>query len=60
MIEDIGHLDTAGIPPGVPGEETVNLAAVAMEAMTTRLVPVFAMVLDLPPDYFAEAFAEPN
>ncbi len=32
----------------------------AMEAMTTRLVPVVAMALDLPPDYFAEAFAEPN
>ena len=32
----------------------------AMEAMTTRLVPVFALALDLPADYFAEAFAEPN
>jgi isopenicillin N synthase-like dioxygenase len=32
----------------------------AMEAMTTRLVPVFAMALDLPPDYFAAAFAEPS
>ena len=32
----------------------------AMEAMTTRLVPVFAMALDLPADYFAAAFAEPN
>ena len=32
----------------------------AMEAMTTRLVSVFAMALDLPPDYFADAFAEPN
>jgi isopenicillin N synthase-like dioxygenase len=32
----------------------------AMEAMTTRLVPVFAMALDLPEDYFAAAFAEPN
>ena len=32
----------------------------AMEAMTTRLVPVFATALGLPPDYFAEAFAEPN
>lgn len=32
----------------------------AMEAMTTRLVPVVAMALDLSPDYFADAFAEPN
>jgi isopenicillin N synthase-like dioxygenase len=32
----------------------------AMQAMTTRLVPIVAMALDLPPDYFAEAFAEPN
>jgi isopenicillin N synthase-like dioxygenase len=32
----------------------------AMEAMTTRLVPVVAMALGLPEDYFAEAFAEPN
>ena len=32
----------------------------AMEAMTTRLVPVVAVALDLSPDYFAEAFAEPN
>ena len=32
----------------------------AMEAMTRRLVPVFAAALDLPEDYFAEAFAEPH
>jgi isopenicillin N synthase-like dioxygenase len=32
----------------------------AMEAMTTRLVPLFALALDLPADYFATAFAEPN
>ena len=32
----------------------------AMEAMTTRLVPLFALALDLPADYFARAFAEPN
>ena len=30
----------------------------AMEAMTTRLVPLFALALDLPADYFAAAFAE--
>jgi isopenicillin N synthase-like dioxygenase len=32
----------------------------AMERMTTRLVPVFALALGLPSDYFAAAFAEPN
>src|SRR2546430_1398437 len=32
----------------------------AMERMTTRLVPVFALALDLPEDYFAEVFAQPN
>jgi isopenicillin N synthase-like dioxygenase len=32
----------------------------AMQAMTIRLVPIVAMALDLSPDYFAAAFAEPN
>jgi isopenicillin N synthase-like dioxygenase len=32
----------------------------AMERMTMRLVPVFALALGLPGDYFAAAFAEPN
>ena len=32
----------------------------AMEAMTRRLVPAFAVALDLPADYFDAAFAEPN
>jgi isopenicillin N synthase-like dioxygenase len=32
----------------------------AMEAMTTQLVPVFALALDLPGDYFAAPFAEPS
>src|SRR6266851_9345752 len=32
----------------------------AMERMTTRLVPIIALALDLPADYFAAAFAEPN
>jgi len=32
----------------------------AMEAMTTRLIPIVAMALDLSPSYFADAFAEPN
>src|SRR5580704_14280062 len=32
----------------------------AMEAMTQRLVPAVAAALDLPPDYFAAAFADPR
>jgi len=32
----------------------------AMEAMTRRLVPAVAEALDLPDDYFADAFAEPH
>ena len=32
----------------------------AMEAMTRRLVPAFAAALDLPADYFADAFADPH
>jgi len=28
MSQDNGHLDTARIPPGVPEEETVDLAAI--------------------------------
>ena len=48
-------------PPDMPQFRAATMAYyAAMEAMTTRLVPVVAMALGLPPDYFAEAFAEPN
>ena len=48
-------------PPDMPEFRAATMAYyAAMEAMTTRLVPVVAMALGLPPDYFAEAFAEPN
>jgi len=48
-------------PPGMPEFRAATMAYyTAMEAMTTRLVPVFALALGLPADYFAEAFAEPN
>jgi isopenicillin N synthase-like dioxygenase len=48
-------------PAGMPQFRAATTAYyAAMEAMTTRLVPVFAMALGLPEDYFAEAFAEPN
>jgi isopenicillin N synthase-like dioxygenase len=48
-------------PPDMPDFKAAMTAYyAAMEAMTTRLVPIVAMALDLPPDYFAAAFAEPN
>jgi isopenicillin N synthase-like dioxygenase len=48
-------------PPDVPDFRAATMAYyAAMEAMTTRLVPIVAMALDLPPDYFAAAFAQPN
>jgi isopenicillin N synthase-like dioxygenase len=48
-------------PPDMPDFRAAMTAYyAAMEAMTTRLVPVIAIALDLPPDYFADAFAEPN
>ena len=48
-------------PPDMPEFCAATTAYyAAMEAMTTRLVPIVAMALDLPPDYFAEAFAQPN
>ena len=48
-------------PPDMPEFRAATIAYyAAMEAMTTRLVPVVAMALGLPPGYFAEAFAEPN
>jgi isopenicillin N synthase-like dioxygenase len=48
-------------PPGMPEFREAMLAYYrAMQAMTCRLVPVFAAALDLPVDYFDAAFAEPN
>jgi isopenicillin N synthase-like dioxygenase len=48
-------------PPHMPELRAATMAYYrAMEAMTTRLVPLFALALDLPADFFAEAFAEPN
>src|SRR6185437_6178585 len=48
-------------PPDMPEFRAATVAYfTAMEAMTRRLVPVFAAALDLPEDYFAAAFAEPH
>jgi isopenicillin N synthase-like dioxygenase len=48
-------------PPDMPEFRAAAMEYyAAMERMTTRLVPVFALALGLPADYFAEGFAEPN
>jgi len=48
-------------PPDMPHFRAATMAYyAAMEAMTTRLVPVFATALGLSEDYFAEAFVQPN
>ncbi len=48
-------------PQGMPEFRAATTAYYsAMEAMTTRLVPIVATALGLRPDYFAGAFVEPN
>ncbi len=48
-------------PPDLPEFRAATMEYyAAMERMTTRLVPIVALALDLPADYFAAAFAEPN
>jgi isopenicillin N synthase-like dioxygenase len=48
-------------PPDMPEFRAAALAYyAAMEAMTTRLVPLFALALGLRADYFGPAFAQPN
>jgi isopenicillin N synthase-like dioxygenase len=48
-------------PPDMPEFRAATTAYyAAMEAMTTRLVPIVAMALDLPADYFAKSFSQPN
>lgn len=48
-------------PTNLPGyRETLREYFDAMEALGKRLVPLYAVALDLPPDYFAASFAEPQ
>jgi isopenicillin N synthase-like dioxygenase len=47
-------------PRDLPGfRETCLAYAGALEALALSLVPVYALALDLPEDYFDEAFAKP-
>jgi len=48
-------------PEGMPGfRETVVGYCDALEALCKKLVPLYAVALDLPADYFDRAFAEPQ
>ncbi len=48
-------------PPDLPGfREAMVAYFTAMEAMSRRLVPAFALALGLSADYFDAAFAEPH
>ena len=48
-------------PADLPGfRETVVAYCDALEALVKNLMPLYAVALDLPADYFAAAFAEPQ
>jgi len=48
-------------PADLPGFREIALAYMqAMEALCRRLVPLYATALDLPPDAFDRAYAEPH
>ncbi len=48
-------------PADLPGfRDTVLAYMAAMESLCKRLVPIYAVALDLPPDYFDTMFAKPN
>ena len=48
-------------PENLPGfRETVVAYCNALEALVKKLVPLYAVALDLPADYFDKAFAEPQ
>ena len=47
-------------PPGVPGFRETTLAYyAATEALARRMLPLYAVALDLPPDYFDAKCTEP-
>jgi len=48
-------------PENLPGfRENVVAYCDALEALVKKLMPIYAVALDLPVDYFDEAFAEPQ
>jgi isopenicillin N synthase-like dioxygenase len=49
------------VPEALPGfRETIVAYCEAMERLCLRLMPVYAAALELAPDYFSEAFREPQ
>lgn len=47
-------------PDHLPGfRETLVAYLAQMEALASRLIPLYAAALGLPPDYFSEAFTDP-
>lgn len=58
--EVAGQAERNKWPSNLPGfRETVVAYQDAMEKLGKSLLPVYAVALDLPPDYFAAAFADP-
>ena len=48
-------------PAGLNGfRETCNAYMAALEQLAKSMLPIYARALDLPADYFAEAFSEPQ
>jgi isopenicillin N synthase-like dioxygenase len=48
-------------PSNLPGfRETIVEYCNAMEALALSILPIYAVALDLPPDYFRSAFREPQ
>src|SRR5690348_3661430 len=48
-------------PANLPGfRETIVEYCHAMEALALSILPIYAVALDLPPDYFESAFREPQ
>jgi len=48
-------------PANLPGfRETIVEYCNAMEALALAILPIYAVALDLPPDYFRSAFREPQ
>ncbi|SKA35779.1 Isopenicillin N synthase [Enhydrobacter aerosaccus] len=48
-------------PANLPGfRETIVEYCTAMERLSLSILPIYAVALDLPPDYFSEAFREPQ
>ncbi|MGE0416532.1 MAG: isopenicillin N synthase family dioxygenase [Acetobacteraceae bacterium] len=48
-------------PAGLPGfRDTVLAYMTAMESLGRRLMPIYAVALDLPPDHFDAMFEKPN